>query len=205
MTFRSMLMAAAAVVGLSSAVAGSAIAGNNPYQGQIQAVGMNWCPQNWVKLDGQLLSIAGNSSLFSLLGTHFGGDGYTNFALPDLRGRSPVGASLASPPPPPLPALGIGDKGGHQRGQIIMPNLPPHTHQIIATQSDPAVSSPSGAAIPTIPDATRLSYTHAAPGSAQMFDGVVGVSGRSTTFPLYQPSLSITYCIATSGRYPPRN
>ena len=80
------------IVAGSLAVGSPAAASSDPFIGQIQAVGFNFCPRGWAKADGRLMQISEYSALFSLLGTYYGGDGRTTFALPDLTGRSPMGA-----------------------------------------------------------------------------------------------------------------
>lgn len=102
------LLSSAMCAGLFSISATSAQAGPDPYIGEIMLSGYNFCPRGWAKADGQLLPIAQNTALFSLLGTTYGGDGRTTFGLPDLRGRTPVHAGHG----PGLETIRLGQKGG---------------------------------------------------------------------------------------------
>src|SRR5882757_6729611 len=100
-----------------------------PFVGQILMVGFNFAPTGWALCNGQLLSIAQNQALFALLGTYYGGDGRTNFALPDLQGRIPMhqgtGAGLSPRP--------LGMVSGHERITLVPTQIPPHTHPLNAT------------------------------------------------------------------------
>ena len=100
---------------------------SEPFLGTIALFGFYFNPRGWAKCDGQLLSIASNQALFSLLGTYYGGDGRTTFGLPDLRGRVPIHMGTG----PGLPAYNIGQKGGTPTTTFVVPNLPLHTHSVI--------------------------------------------------------------------------
>lgn len=98
-----------------------------PFVGTIGIFGFNWAPRGWAQCNGQLLPIAQYSALFSLIGTYYGGDGRTTFALPDLRGRVPVNYGQG----PGLSPYQIGQRGGAEQISITIPNLPSHSHTII--------------------------------------------------------------------------
>ncbi len=99
---------------------------SNPFLGQIQTFAFDFAPQGWAKCDGQLLPISSNTSLFSLVGTFYGGDGMTTFGLPDLRGRVPIhmgnGSGLSSRP--------MGQAGGAENETITINQLPVHNHTV---------------------------------------------------------------------------
>src|SRR5688572_6320685 len=97
---------------------------SEPFLGEIRMVGFNFAPQGWAFCQGQLMSIAQNSALFSLLGTTFGGDGQTTFALPDYRGRSSVGMGSG----PGLTNIVQGEKSGTENVTILSTQMPVHTH-----------------------------------------------------------------------------
>lgn len=103
--------AISAMLATSVSVSTPAHASPEPFIGQLMTVGYNFCPRGWAKADGQLLPISQYSALFSLLGTMYGGDGRTTFGLPDLRGRSIIGAGQG----PGLSNVRIGEKGGSER------------------------------------------------------------------------------------------
>jgi microcystin-dependent protein len=98
----------------------------DPFLGQIQAFGFNFPPQGWAFCDGQLISIAQNTALFALLGTTYGGNGQTTFALPDLRGRSIVHPGTG----PGLPNVQQGEASGFVSATILTSNMPAHTHAV---------------------------------------------------------------------------
>ena len=99
-----------------------------PFIGQIQAFGFNFALRGWAKCDGQLLPISSNSALFSLLGTIYGGDGRTNFALPDLRGRMAIHEGSG----PGLTKRALGSKGGVESVALSVNQMPAHSHRVIA-------------------------------------------------------------------------
>ena len=195
------LMAAFAALGLGMAAQGPAMAEADPLLGQIRPVGFNFCPRGWAALNGQVLPINTNQSLYSLLGTMYGGDGRTSFALPDMRGRTLVGAGQGSG----LSNYNVGARAGAPSRTLSVGNLPPHAHQIRASANDPERNSPAGAGIPTIPNPNNEIYTDAAPTTATMRTGTVGNAGGGQGFGLSQPSIVVNYCIAMQGVFPSRN
>ena len=140
------IAAAAATLVAASAITMSvkpAHAQSDPLIGQLMLVGFNFCPRGWADANGQLLAISSNTALFSLLGTTYGGDGRTTFALPDLRGRSAVHVGNG----PGLPSVSQGQRGGSTSFSIATNNMPSHSHAATATahgveaaanQTDPA-------------------------------------------------------------------
>ncbi len=105
----------------------------DPFIGQIQAFGFNFAPRGWAKCEGQLLQISSNTALFSLLGTTYGGDGRTTFALPDLRGRVPISPGQG----PGLSNYKLGAKGGVEEVVLTEGQLPPHKHPAVAHAANP--------------------------------------------------------------------
>lgn len=106
------------------------VRGTDPFLGEISWFAGNFAPRGWAFCNGQLLSIAQNTALFSLLGTIYGGDGRTTFALPDMRGRSPMHFGTG----PGLSARQIGERGGTEANTLSVGNLPAHTHTITPPQ-----------------------------------------------------------------------
>ncbi|MDN3725261.1 tail fiber protein [Aequorivita sp. SDUM287046] len=166
-----------------------------PFIGQIQAFGFNFAPRGWAKCDGQILSIAQNTALFSLLGTMYGGNGQTTFALPDLRGRFPLHTGQG----PGLPPYIQGQVGGTENVTLLSSNMPAHTHQLFASDEGNS-ESPSGTFI-----AANGTNAFANSQNSILAPNSVGAAGGSQPFPIKNPYLCINYCIALQGIFPSRN
>lgn len=170
----------------------------------------NFYPAGWLYCDGSLLSIAQNQALFALLGTTFGGNGTTTFALPDLRGRVPVGAGSG----PGLSARTLGEISGSESVTILPTQMPAHTHTVTikvsnaqATDSTPTPTINSLAApYDTTNFAPIAGYNNQAPNTALNIGTppVTGVTGGSLPTPIMQPYLVLNYIIATQGIFPSR-
>jgi len=187
-----------------------------PFIGQIQPFGFNFAPRGWAKCDGQLIAIASNTALFSLLGTTFGGDGVNTFALPDLRGRSIVHIGHG----PGLSTISWGEKGGHEQVYMTQANMPSHSHALIngLANVDVYTTVDSGSATnESDGGANGLSTGGTTPNIYQenptMGDKVGGVSISGTTtaagsnipVEIRNPFLGINVCIAEFGIYPSRS
>ena len=167
----------------------------DPILGQIIIFAGNFAPKGWAFCDGQLLSISQNTALFSLLGTTYGGDGQTTFALPDLRGRvfmHPGSGRGLSP-------RTLGEVGGVETNSLIVNNLPPHNHSFLA--------SPSAASEGTASGNVLAESQVFAGGNATVALGStsIGLVGESQPVPNLQPYLCINAIIALEGVYPSRN
>ena len=179
-----------------------------PFLGEIRAFGFNFAPRGWAKWEGQLLPISQNSALFSLLGTMYGGDGRTTFALPDLRGRVAMGCGNG----PGLTNRNIGQKLGQETHTLNVNEIPSHNHALtgevkLPISADDADSDdPSGTFRAVTGD--DLYGSSASPGE---FGGAmsntlqVGNTGGGQAHNNIQPCLVINYCIALQGLYPSRN
>ena len=190
---------AAAAAGM--AMLGSAAAqAQDYYLGQIVIVGENFCPYGSMPSQGQLLAIASNTALFSVLGCQYGGDCRTTFALPDLRGRSPIGDGRG----PGLPDYVRGERGGATTRTMTVSTMPNHNHAMRASSDGPTEMSPVGHAMPTYPNPNAQIYTSEMPGTAPMYPTVVQITGGSTPFNIQQPTLTLRFCMVTLGLYPPR-
>src|ERR1041384_4519663 len=113
---------------------------SEPYLASIALFAGNFAPRGWAFCQGQILSIAQNTALFSLLGTTYGGNGQTTFALPDLRGRVAVGTEQG----PGLPGITLGEVSGNYVNTLVAGNLPPHTHSVNGSQNGPVSNMPNG-------------------------------------------------------------
>ena len=197
--------AAIAALCMTGAVAPSgATAGAQPYVGEMMVFGGNFCPRGWAAADGQLLAVASNDALFSLLGTIYGGDGRTTFGLPDLRGRAPIHFGSG----PGLPSYRIGQKGGSESVTLSSANLASHNHQVHATNEQGNKFGPGTdfLADPNTndPNTELLIYSDAAI-NKQMSPNMLQQSGASVGFNTESPYLGVQICIALFGIYPSRN
>lgn len=172
------------------------------YIGEIRAVAFNYAPEDdgWALCNGQLLSIAQNTALFSLLGTTFGGNGVTNFALPDLRGRVPMHFGQG----PGLSNREMGESAGEEQVTLYLTQIPPHQHEVVpvATSGEGSLNDPTGGMIP----ANSGSPIYATPDTAngKMAPASCGVTGGGQGHDNLQPYLVVNYIIAVQGIFPPR-
>jgi len=175
----------------------SALAQVTPYLGQIMIVPYNFAPTGWLMCDGQILSISQYTALFSLLGTTYGGDGTTTFALPDLRGRVPIGMGQG----PGLSSYVEGETGGEETVTLTLSQIPAHTHVPQGSTTVPNTGSPAGAnwAMPRV-----LLYSSGSPNVA-MSSAALGSTGGNQPHDNMKPYLVMTYIIATVGVFPPRS
>ena len=162
------------------------------FLGTILPFGFNFAPNGWAQCNGQLLSISQNAALFSLLGVQYGGNGTTNFALPDLRGRVPKGSGTGSGLPPYV----TGQFAGQESVPLLQANIPQHTHQLVANGGLGTTDAPAGA----VP-AEGGSYAAAGDGTQLAATGV-NPSGSSIPVPTLPPYLVVNWCIALTGIFP---
>lgn len=188
---------ALASVGALSAEPEPARFGNDPFIGEIGIFGGNFAPRGWALCEGQLLAISQNQALFSILGTTYGGDGVTTFALPDLRGRVPLQPGTG----PGLSTRHLGEKGGSEKVSIGINQLPAHSHNLMANNAPGSNNSPAGDVLAT--GTTRL-YSPDAPDVAMNGAAISSVGGNQPVA-VMQPYLGLNYIIALQGTYPSRN
>lgn len=172
-----------------------------PFLGEIILVGFNFCPVGWAPANGQIMSIAQNTALFSLLGTFYGGDGIQTFALPDLRGRVPIGNGQG----PGLQNYSIGQLGGEEAHTLTTAEIPPHTHgfSLMASSTHGSQSVPTtGAALASSAGGDRQ-FTLSLPNTA-IAGGTTLPAGSGLPHNNMQPYLAMTYCIAVNGVFPSR-
>jgi microcystin-dependent protein len=165
-----------------------------PFLGQLMLVPYNFAPRGWALCNGQILPIAQNTALFSLLGTTYGGNGQTTFALPDLRGRVPISSGQG----PGLSSYDLGEVGGVEAVTLNNNEMPAHQHGVNANSGDPNDSSPQN----SFP-AGSGSYNTAA--NTTMNQNMVGISGGSQPHENRQPYLTLNWIIALEGIFPSRN
>jgi len=176
-----------------------------PFVGQITLFPFNFAPRGWAFCAGQLISISQNTALFSLLGTYYGGDGKSNFALPDLRGRVPVGQGQG----PGLSGYNIGEVQGVETVTLLAAQSPSHSHPFQAVAVQATTNAPNGA-LPAQGHGTgRGAYavnTYAPLTTAvPLASGQVVPAGNGQPHNNLQPYLAMNWCIALQGIYPPRS
>jgi microcystin-dependent protein len=169
---------------------------SEPFLAEIRIVGFNFAPRGWAFCDGQILPINQNQSLYSLLGTTYGGDGRTSFALPDLRGRTPihVGSSNGT-------SHTLGQKSGEETHTISVAELPQHSHVMQATTNTATSTSPGGNVLATAGANVYRNLTN----PTAIASGSVANVGIGQAHENMQPWLAVNFCIALQGLFPPRN
>ncbi|HEX5056964.1 MAG TPA: tail fiber protein [Gammaproteobacteria bacterium] len=175
----------------------------DPFIGEIRLLSFSYPPKNWAPCSGQLLSIAQNQALFSLLGTTFGGDGITTFGLPDLRGRVPRHPDNSNPQ---------GAKAGVENVTLNATQVPPHTHQVmVSSKTNGSQDEYENAVIglgllaSANPQVPANVYAPANAGATQaLTPGTVSSVGGNQPHTNLQPSLVTNFCISLAGIYPSR-
>lgn len=170
----------------------------DPFIGEIRMAGFNFAPNGWARCEGQLLSIAQNTALFSLLGTQFGGNGQTTFALPDLRGRVPIQRGQG----PGLSSYSIGEVVGSEQVTLTAAQIPGHSHGLVAARDGARSDQPSGNLLAS-GEADVFSRDTGNP--VAMAATAVAPTGGSQPHQNMQPYLCVNFIIALFGIFPPRN
>ena len=164
---------------------------SDPFMGEIRLVSFNFAPQGWAMCNGQFLPINQNQALFSLLGTTFGGNGQTTFALPDLRGRAPIHSGSGHT---------LGEKAGEQAHTVTIGELPTHAHTAQANSGNATTPIPGG----NLLGAANNLYAAATNLVALGPDMLANVGG-SQPHQNMQPFIIVTYLIALQGLFPSQN
>jgi microcystin-dependent protein len=167
-----------------------------PFLGEIRLFAFNFAPVGWTQANGQLLPIAQNTALFALLGTQFGGNGTSNFALPDLRGRVAIHQGLA----PGLTDHVVGEKGGAETITLTTAQMPNHSHKLEAASGAATTTHPGGAVLANAKTATY----GPAPNGTAMNAAAIGHAGSSHPVRVVPPFLTLNFCIALQGIFPSR-
>lgn len=167
------------------------------YMGEIRAVSFPFAPRGWALCNGQLMAISQNNALFALLGTQFGGDGIRTFGLPNLQGRTPVGA--------PNPAT-MGQLNGSESVTMLTSQLPLHTHTVQASTTTSTDFDPTGKVWGPVSDSNssvNMAFTEATPDAVMAPTALTSV-GSNLPIPILQPYTVINYIIALQGIFPSR-
>jgi len=190
----------------------------DPFIAEMVMFGGNFAPRGWALCDGQLLAISQNQALFSLLGTTYGGDGRTTFALPDMRGRSPVHQGTG----PGLPRKLLGQRSGASQTILNSSHLPSHSHAATSTSTSTANAvAPAGNSNDAVGNywaddagvSSGTYHTGVMASPAAMNAGAVttattttlGNTGNNSAFENYHPHLGVNFIIALVGTFPSRN
>jgi len=173
-------------------------AGNEPFLGEVQWFAGNFAPRGWAFCDGQLLPIIGNEALFSILGTTYGGDGRTNFALPEVRGRVMIHAGNG----PGLSDRRLGSRGGSENETLTTNQMPSHTHKLRASGGAATAVVPNNNVLAS-PGRTRLYDSGAA--NTNMDASAITLTGGNASHNNMQPYNTLNCIIAVEGFFPSRS
>ena len=169
----------------------------DPFLAEIRIFPFNFPPKGWATCDGQILPISQNTALFSLLGTTYGGDGKSTFALPNLQGRTPLHPGQGQG----LSLYDLGQVGGEDTVTLLQGEIPLHPHSLSASQADALEPSPAGQQFAT---GIGVNY-YAAPGRITPLNLLaLPIAGGSQPHNNRQPYLTLLFCIALQGVFPPR-
>jgi microcystin-dependent protein len=163
-----------------------------PFLGQISIFSFNFAPRGWALCNGQLLPINQNQALFSILGTTYGGDGRTNFGLPDFRGRVPLHVSNG---------VNLGERAGEESHTLTTSEMPAHTHTPVGSSNTPNQAGPAGGFWPT----NSGTSPYAASSNSTMAAGAIAPAGGSQPHRNLSPFLTLSFAIALQGIFPSRN
>lgn len=175
----------------------------------IQPFAFPWAPRGWLTCSGQLLSTAQYSALYSVMGTTYGGDGQSTFAMPNLNGRTITGQGASTTGR----SYTMGEVGGLEQVTLTQAQMPQHTHGLMGTTAAATTDVPgtgvmlaaANASDPTSGDAVTVQIYGPAPATTALSPNSIGIAGASLPFSVMQPYLVVNYCIATQGLYPTRN
>lgn len=171
----------------------------DPFVAEIRIFPFNFAPKGWAMCNGQLLPISQNTALFSLLGTTYGGDGRSTFALPNLQGSVPMHPGQG----PGLSLHDLGETGGSESVTLLTSEMPAHNHGLMATPLPGDVNNPTGNALAR--SAEGSVYSAAGPTPATLSPNTLAPTGGSQPHNNMQSYLTLLFCIAMQGVYPPRS
>ncbi|MCE4554145.1 phage tail protein [Roseateles cellulosilyticus] len=169
---------------------------SNPFVAEIRVMPYNFAPKGWARCDGQLLPISQNTALFSLLGTTYGGNGMSNFALPNLDGSFAMGQGQG----PGLSDRVLGETAGAPSVTLLPQEMPSHSHALMAGIT-PSATTPTGMLM--APGSSGNLY-HLPGAAAPMDASAIGAVGSSQAHENRQPFQALSFCIAMQGVFPPR-
>ena len=172
----------------------------DPFVAEIRIFPFNFAPKGWAFCDGQILPLSQNTALFSLLGTTYGGDGKSNFALPDMQGNVPMHPGQG----PGLSLHDLGETGGSDSVSLLESEIPSHSHTMMAFTGLGNRLTPIANSISRETGATSFVPSTANPPTFNMSSNAVAPAGGDQPHNNLQPYLTLNFCIALQGVYPPR-
>ncbi|NTS43561.1 phage tail protein [Flavisolibacter sp. BT320] len=167
----------------------------DPFVAEIRIFPFNFAPRGWAFCNGQILPLSQNTALFALLGTTYGGDGKSNFALPDLQGNVPMHPGQGQG----LSLRDLGETGGSETVTLLESEMPVHTHNLVASGQVALSNNPSG----NLPARATI-YTDNTSAQVQMAPTALAPAGGSLPHNNMMPYLTVNFCIALQGVFPPR-
>lgn len=170
---------------------------SEPFLAEVRIVGFNFAPRGWAFCDGQILPINQNQSLYSLLGTTYGGDGRTTFALPDLRGRASIHVGRSNGGQ----RHELGQKSGEETHTLSVAEMPNHDHSLMGSSTNGDAPVPAGHVLAGAPPLIYRSPANLTP----LHAGTVTNVGGGQAHDNMQPYLALNFCIALQGLFPSRN
>jgi microcystin-dependent protein len=179
---------------------------SSPFVAEIRIFPFYFAPRGWALCNGQLLPISSNTALFSLLGTYYGGDGRSTFGLPNLAGSVPIHTTQYSGAGP-YGTFDLGQSGGEDYVTLLTTEMPAHAHNVMADNAptETTGTSPSGAYPGNPSNASLLVYSNSTtPQTVVMNPSMISVAGGSLPHNNLMPYLTLNYCIALQGVFPPR-
>jgi|SRR5882724_2539514 len=169
----------------------------DPFVAEIRIFPFNFAPKGWAFCDGQILPLSQNTALFSLLGTTYGGDGKSNFALPDMQGNVPMHPGQG----PGLSLHDLGETGGSETVSLLESEIPSHVHSLVASGNDGTERTPNGQ---LLAGGVGISAYQIPGALTQLSDNALAPAGGDQPHNNMQPYLTLNFCIALQGVYPPR-
>lgn len=174
----------------------------DPFVAEIRIFPFNFAPKGWAFCDGQILPLSQNTALFSLLGTTYGGDGKSNFALPNMQGNTPMHPGQG----PGLSLHDLGETGGSETVTLLESEIPGHSHNAMCAGAsvEGDKNSPAGNVAAKLPGAAPPAYAPAGSGLVAMSYSALAPAGGDQPHNNMSPYLTLNFCIALQGVYPPR-
>lgn len=170
---------------------------SDPFVAEIRIFPFNFAPKGWAFCDGQILPLSQNTALFSLLGTTYGGDGKSNFALPNMQGNAPMHPGQG----PGLSLHDLGETGGSETVSLLESEIPSHSHALVASLSDGLDTKP---AAEQFAQGVGVQIWGTGSANASLSDNALAPAGGDQPHNNMQPYLTLNFCIALQGIFPPR-